>query len=197
MYIFNSKNVDGQQLVPIINLLLGKDVVGAEVGTLRGQTACTLLQNCPSIKKLYVIDFWKPYSDFLKVEQDGLPAYSVDEKDIEFIKVTALHNFKYCGYSEKIEILDMDSNIAASMIENNSLDFVFLDVHMTTEQIKNDLIVWYDKVKTNGIIAVHDCIDKAVYNAIIDFLKEKNDGKKYSIFDNTFMWIKEYLKETQ
>ena len=37
--------------------LLGKELVGAEVGVFRAVSFCTLLQNCPNIKKLFGKDF--------------------------------------------------------------------------------------------------------------------------------------------
>ncbi len=42
----------------------------------------------------------------------------------------------------------MDSNEAAEYIDDDSLDFIFLDAYLTGEQAKNDLEVWYPKVKT-------------------------------------------------
>ena len=39
-------NADGISLVPVINLMLGSDVVGAEIGVGHARTTCTLLQNC-------------------------------------------------------------------------------------------------------------------------------------------------------
>ena len=47
----------------------------------------------------------------------------------------------------------MDSNEAAKHIDDDSLDFIFLDAYLTGEQVKNDLEVWYPKVKTGGIFS--------------------------------------------
>ena len=126
MYIFNNNNADGNSLVPVINLLLGDNVVGAEVGIFNALTTCTLVQNCPNIKKLYAIDCWKPYEDYMKEPYTDTPALVFDEKSIEFRKLTALHNIKYSGVSDRIKVMDMDSNDAVKEIEDNELDFVFL-----------------------------------------------------------------------
>ena len=119
MYIFNNNNADGNSLVPVINLLLGDNVVGAEVGILKALTTCTLVQNCPNIKKLYAIDCWKPYEDYMKEPYTDTPALVFDEKSIEFRKLTALHNIKYSGVSDRIKVMDMDSNDAVKEIEDN------------------------------------------------------------------------------
>jgi hypothetical protein len=189
MYEFNSKQVDGQSLIPVINLMLGNNLVGAEIGTFRAQTACTIIQNCPGIKKLYVIDSWTPYSDFIKEPYDHWPGMSLSEKDIEFIKLTALHNIKYSGKSENIEVMEMPSTIAASKIQNNSLDFVFLDSHLTLEQLESELHEWYVKVKLGGVFAVHDTHVSVVRDAVEKFAKQ-NSITKISRFDQTHMWIK-------
>lgn len=189
MYEFNSKQVDGQSLIPIINLFLGDNVVGAEVGTFKAQTACTIAQNCPSIKKLYVVDSWTPYADFIKEPYDHFPGLAYGEKEIQFIKMTALHNIMWSGKSDIIEVLDMTSSEAAEKIEDGSLDFVFLDAHLTIEQLQTELNEWYPKVRVGGIIAVHDTHVNVVKEVVLDFLKTKNITK-FSVFDQTHIWIK-------
>ena len=45
---------------------------------------------------------------------------------------------------------------AAELYENESLDFIFLDASHDYESVKEDLNVWYPKLKKTGIIAGHD-----------------------------------------
>ena len=190
MYRFNDKRVDGQSLIPIINLMLGDEVVGAEVGSFRADSACTIMQNCPSIKKLYVIDSWKPYTDFIKEPYDNTPGRVLAEHEIEIIKFYAFHNIKYSGCVDRIQVMEMDSNDAALQIETNSLDFVFLDAHLTIEQLENDLNVWHSKVRTGGIIAVHDTHVGSVEQTILKFRSDNNINNRLSIFDQMHMWLK-------
>lgn len=194
MIIFNSKDVDGQQLIPPINLLFGDDIVGAEIGTFMALTACTIIQNCPSIKKLYVVDSWKPYNDYIKLPYDKTPAYSYNENQMNYIKQVAMHNIENSGHAGKIEVLDMDTNDAAEKIEDGSLDFIFLDAHMTIDQLINDLSVWYGKVKIGGLLAVHDCHNPLVYDAVSNFVTDKKDGHRFSRFETVFMWVKNPTK---
>ena len=151
MYVFNSKKADGQSLIPIINLMLGDNVIGAELGVARALTTCTLIQNCPKIKKLYAIDKWEPYKDYIKIPYDNNAGMDVKKADIEFIKLTALHNIKYSGFADRIQVMNMDSREAVKQIEDDSLDFIFLDAHLTIEQLDQDLHDWFSKVKTNGM----------------------------------------------
>ena len=189
MYNFKTKKADGQSLVHLINLSFGDELVGAEVGAANALTTCTLLQSCPSLK-LYVIDSWKPFQDFMKEPYDGSPCIAFDEKQIDFYKLTAFHNIKYSGCADRAFIMEMDSNQAASQIENDSLDFVFLDAHLTIEQLENDMRVWYRKIRKGGLFAIHDADIEAVFKSIENFIIFNNIKSKISNFDRTFAWFK-------
>jgi hypothetical protein len=189
-YEFNSKVADGQSIVHAINLLLGDNIVGAEIGVFKGHTFCTLLQNCPKITKLIAVDSYKPYTDFLKEPYDGTPAYTIDAKDIDFIRLTAMHNIAFSGYADKVLFLQQDSSEAAKQIEDESLDFVFLDTYMTLEQAEKDLVDWYGKVKKRGLFSGHDWTSTAIQQAVNNFRKSNNIDSFMSTFDNTWIWRK-------
>jgi hypothetical protein len=190
MYNFKSKEADGQSLIHVINLMLGKDLIGAEVGVFRALTLCTLLQNCPNIKHIYAIDSYKPYTDFIKNPYNEIPAYSIGEKEIEFIKLTALHNIKWSGFDYKVKILEQDSSFVATQTGNESLDFVFLDTCMTYEQEVQDLKDWYPKVKKGGLFSGHDWNCSAVQRAVNEFIETNKLTQQLSVFDNVWMLIK-------
>lgn len=188
-YNFKDYKSDVQSLIHVINLH-GRDLVGAEIGVFKGESFCTLLQNCPNIKTLYGVDAYKPYDDCLKTPYDGTPAYSIDEKDIGFIKLTAYHNIQYSGYVNKAIIYEKDSTLASADFQQSMLDFVFIDTYMTYEQTKQDLTDWYDKVKDGGLFAGHDWNNVVVQQAVNEFRKEKNITGIISTFDDLWVWKK-------
>jgi len=51
-YDFTNAQFDVKSLIHAINLH-GENLIGLELGILRAESFCTLLQNCPNIKKLY------------------------------------------------------------------------------------------------------------------------------------------------
>jgi len=55
-----------------------------------------------------------------------------------------------------INVIRSDSVEAASLYEDNSLDFVLLDGGHSYEQVKADIIAWLPKVKIGGILAGDD-----------------------------------------
>ena len=188
-YNFKDCKSDVQSLVHAINLH-GENLIGAEIGVFKGESFCTLLQNCPNIKTLYGVDAYKPYTDCLKTPYDGTPAYSIDEKDIGFIKLTAYHNIQYSGYVDKAIIYEKDSTLASADFQQSVLDFVFIDTYMTYEQAKQDLTDWYDKVKDGGLFAGHDWNNVVVQQAVNEFRKEKNITGIISTFDDLWVWKK-------
>jgi len=50
------------------------------------------------------------------------------------------------------------SHEAAPTFLNNSLDFVYLDGDHRRDMVRHDLLLWWPKVKSGGIIAGHDFI---------------------------------------
>ena len=96
-YNFKDAQFDVKSLIHLFNLQ-GKDLIGLELGVLRAESFCSILQNCPNVKTLYGVDSWKPYTDIL-----GEP-YSMTEQQQEMHKFTAQHLIKYSGLKELLNI---------------------------------------------------------------------------------------------
>jgi hypothetical protein len=99
---------------------------GVEIGVWRGDHAKRLLQTIPGLE-LTCIDPWSGYKWHSQEEQDG------------YYNLT-LENLK--DYSNSVKILRMNSLDALPLFE--------FDYCVT------DIIFWTQKVKSGGIIAVHD-----------------------------------------
>lgn len=189
-YDYKDSMTDVQSIIHSINLL-GKDLVGCELGTHRCYSFLTILQNCPNVKLLYGVDSYQPYTDFLKTPYDGTPAYEVSVADAEINKQIALDLIANSGHSEKANLLIMDSNEALEHIEDGELDFIFIDTYMTYEQAKEDLVNWYPKVRNGGLFAGHDYGHEHVERAVFETREKYSVGNPLSTFDNAFAWIKD------
>lgn len=182
---FNTKIVNGQSLVHLINLLFPNGLVGLEVGIFQAQTFCTFLQQCPKITTLYGVDNYKPSSEYVA------DYYSVDEKGAELSKLLAFHNVRYSGFKDKAVIYDMDSSEAISKFEDNSLDFIFLDSANTKEDYFQELNQWYPKLKVGGIFSGHDWDTVEVTQPAVNLFRQQNGlNNPMSTFDNVWIWIK-------
>ena len=168
---------------------LGDNLIGIELGVHKAETFCTILQNCPNVKMLYGIDSYQPYNDYLSTDGTETLQFSFGKKDVEYFKLTAIHNIEWSGCKERAGLYLQDSNEVASQIEDETIDFIFLDAWMTSEQIANDLRVWYPKIKKGGLFSGHD-YGIQVEKELNKFFEEFSISPKVSKFDLTFMWYK-------
>lgn len=195
-YIFNTSNVYAQSLIHTINLTQPENSILVEVGTGHGETICTLAHQCPSLSKLYGIDPYVPYDDYLKHYDDGRCIYDgtlaehYDEKKVDIARVTCEHNIKFSGNADKIQIIKKPAELAVLDFKDNTIDIVFLDAYSKPEDVYASLDCWYPKIKTDGIISGHDYQFDMIKN-VIDTWRFKNKIKnKMSTHDNVWCWIK-------
>lgn len=175
-----------QSLFPLINIFQCETVV--ELGTHWGCATSSLLENCPSIQKLYTIDNYLPYKDTVQ------PFIEVSESGANFLKLSARRNFSLLPgeLQKKLHIIYGDTMQSVKKFEDKSIDFLWFDAHLSEEQLANELECWYPKVAHGGIVGVHDCgnngsnMDKVVY----EFMEGKSTEGCMSYFNDTLSWIK-------
>jgi len=190
MYNFNSKEVNAQSLIHLINLTQTKDIVGVELGVQYGLSLCTIAQKVENLKLIYGIDPYLPYNDYLKYAYDGHPAVSHSEEQADLYRITTQHNIKFCGQSDKIKIIEKTAKDAVDQFEDDSLDFIFIDSHNTPQDLYEEMTRWYPKIKVGGIFAGHDVHYETIKNVVDTFRNKNNILNKMSMFDSVFVWIK-------
>lgn len=122
----------------LVNLFAGK--TGAEVGTERGKYAEKI---AAVAEQLYVVDLWSNY-----------PGYREHVSDEEYNEILEDAHRRLDKFGVRFI---RDTSISASLIiEDESLDFVYLDANHEPHFVLEDLMVWYRKVKPGGIVAGHD-----------------------------------------
>ena len=86
-----------------------------------------------------------------------------------------------------INPIKLPSSMASKLYLDNSLDFVFIDATHEYDSVKEDIKLWYPKVKEGGILAGHDYNTKfpGVDKAVNEFLFQTN----YRLIINSdFCW---------
>jgi|TARA_E500000318_G_C3484447_1_gene181780 hypothetical protein len=180
-------NSDVSDLILAINTL-GDDLVGLELGVARGSSLINILNNC-NIKKLYGVDNWKPFADFLKQVPDGKPAYSITMETQEINKFLTYHTVKYSNQADKVEIIEKDSLEAVKEIPDKSLDFIFFDAMMTEKQSYEEAKAYYPKIKDGGLFTGHDAsCREQVIKPIEKVKKEYNNTNKIIIYNDCFLF---------
>ena len=130
---------------------------GAELGVQTGVTYFHLIDNCPDLE-LIGVDTWMQ---------------AANQKDYdrcwEYVSATAKDN-------PRCTIMRMTTDKASTLIENNSLDFIFIDADHSYKAVKRDIINWLPKIRDGGMITGHDIGTDSVKKAVTEMLGEVEVG---------------------
>lgn len=170
------KDVSAHGLLSYIKEL-GDDLTGCELGVCKGFTLRHFLDLAPQITKVYAVDSWTPYMDWW-----GPVTQQMVDNWREYA-MTLLN-----PYMDKIELLEMDSTVAASHIPDHSLDYIFIDGDHSYSAVVRDLDNYWDKVKIGGIFAGHDWNLPEVNQAVNEF-RQKNNITSEIRFTQSNVWF--------
>lgn len=149
--------------------------LGAEIGVQVGQNAIPLLTKIPQLNLLLVDN----YDNSLEIHRRKQSAI----KDIAFSRFEKLQ--------DRITWILKPSVEAAKEVEDNSLDFVYIDAMHDYDNVKNDIKAWVPKVRIGGLITGHDFTPR--YKGLKKAVRE--------IFGNNFssngdVWYTQKTKES-
>jgi len=167
---------------PSLALLKGKkNLIGVEIGVGAGQNSKKILENL-DIEKLYLIDSWTKYADYVK-ELKNTNNYSLKTTDGKRI---AENNLK--PWNKKLVWTDEISSIAVNDIEDEELDFVYIDGNHNYKYVLEDITLYWPKLKNSGLMAGHDFKPKfpGVIQAVgevfgMDYETACSNDRKYNV----------------
>jgi hypothetical protein len=126
-----------------------KNIKILEVGSWIGNGSTIILGEFAKERDgmLYCVDTWTGSS----VEKSQSMSQSHD------IYGTFEYNIKSSGLGKHVTPLRMTSFEASEIIKDNFFDFIFIDGDHTYEIVKQDILNFSKKLKSNGILCGHDC----------------------------------------
>jgi len=140
-----------------------------EIGCSSGYNARNICENL-NIEKLYCIDPYTTYFD--KFERSDAPAFSTAKKTLKNYPVVFIKKY---------------SAEAVNYIPNN-LDSCYIDGNHRFKNVKQDIELYYPKIRQGGIIGGHDfegtCL--GVVRAVLEFA-DKNNLELHT--DKTDWWM--------
>lgn len=110
-----------------------------EVGSFYGEWASAVLDHC-DVKHLWCVDPWEQYG-------------TVTNFQIKYAFRVWMKRMK--KYKTQVTPLKLSSACAASFVPNN-LDLVWIDANHEKKEAYKTLETWWRKVRTGGVIIVHD-----------------------------------------
>jgi len=151
---------------------------GAEIGCANGSTTHRLLGNCPKLI-LYAVDKWEKI-------QGGAEAGEVGDRLVD-------ENYRGCynwdpiqgwsrfrrgcrPYRNRVKILKGDSVAMADHVEDDSLDFIFIDADHRYDGVVRDLAAWVPKLKPGGLLSGHDIHLPGVLRAVTEKIKNYQEA---------------------
>ena len=121
---------------------------GAEIGVQKGKFAEVLCKGIPDLH-LIGVDPWMKYNNIKQSVHDARYAETLER--LAPYNVTIIRNL---------------SVEASNDVENGSLDFINIDANHAFNYVMLDMLYWIPKVRSGGIILLHDYHDTQVRMAI-------------------------------
>lgn len=143
---------------------------GVEVGVMRGDYSLELLNRIPTCH-LTCIDPWTTYDNSSRTRKS-------QDKNFQ-ITTDRLKSFVDGG---RTQILRATSLEVVGTFYDNSLDFVFIDGDHMFDYCCVDIINWSKKVKSGGMVAVHDYVPMR-HSGVIQAVNA------YTFSHNIFPWF--------
>ena len=123
------------------------NLIGCEVGVDDGKHAFNMLYWLPT-NKLYLIDSYEEYENY---------PYLKKGKPINPDIVYSIARKKLSRFGDKpVFIRKYSDKITNDDIKEGELDFCYIDANHTYRFVKNDIELFYTKVKNGGVLGGHD-----------------------------------------
>lgn len=124
------------------------EIQGAEIGVWKGELSRDLLSHFPRLH-LTMVDLWT-------AEGSDKSMHSKDssQTSMENAFLAAHSNTEFASHRRIVE--RGDSVEVADCCRNLWFDFVFIDADHFYESVRADLLAWFPKVKSKGIVCGHD-----------------------------------------
>ena len=162
---------------------------GIEVGTFKGELSKEVLTMWNGT--LYMLDVWRPLGD----------EYVDSSNHANFeqgVFRDAMNNIQ--GLEDRGVMIRATSEVGADIFANESLDFAYIDANHAYAFVKQDIALWWPKVKKGGWLCGHDYIKMDWWN---DPKFDKNGIDKHIWNENGYFGmfgvnpaVEEFCKET-
>ena len=155
-----------------------------EIGSWKGRSSSFMAVEIIKSGKKIKFDCIDPWMGDLDTLGDVYDPFVPKNTNPDWLYTEFINNVE--PVSGSINPIRLKSTEAVEMYEDRSLDFVFIDGSHEYEDVKEDLSVWYTKVKRGGTIAGHDYATyPGVKKAVDEFFNpgEIKIVKSYWIFN--------------
>lgn len=143
-----------------IKQITHRDYIGQYISTIPNSKVCEVgTRTGDFFNKIFssncslgiMVDIWKATDNLYQNDNN----YTQDTLDDQYRMVFK----KFLSYNN-VKIIREFSHKASEFFPDNFFDFVYIDADHSRDGCYSDLIHWFPKVKTGGILSGHDYISK-------------------------------------
>jgi len=155
-----------------------KPKIIAEIGVASGDNALDMIMNYP-IDYMLLVDNYLPYTDIANNNIVSLE----QQNDNLFIM---LKKFLPRQYMNKIVFSYISSKEVVKYIPDNFFDYIYIDGSHEYNDAKQDMELWFPKVKNNGYISGHDFNGyyESVTIAVNEFISKNSENGTFINVNN-------------
>jgi len=159
---------------------------GAEIGVFEGDTSHRLMEALPGVKHLICVDPFEHYPE----QTVTLNPKKAKFHDADYNQVMGTFTRNMEPHKSRYTLMRDYSTNAARLVEDHSLDFVFIDGNHAYEYIVADIKAWLPKIKLGGLLSGHDYKVKGhnrsfgVTRAVNEIFKEDFEFKRFVWWHN-------------
>jgi hypothetical protein len=141
--------------IELINFFQSKYKLGraVEIGTYEGEYASEILKTWKG--DLYLIDIWRKVNN---------AEYSDSCNRQDYINVIHKCCKNISGHEDRCHMIRTNSENAVKLFNDESLDFIYLDANHKYEFVRQDMEIWFPKLRNGGIFAGHDYLKMDWYS---------------------------------
>lgn len=154
---------------------------GAELGVWMGQTFTHLVRTCKNLHMIGV-DLYAP-----QPENNGPEKWTRGENGHPWDHEQYYKRMQqFCAqYPDRAVICKDYTTAVAETVEDESLDFVFIDADHGYEGCLRDIKAWAPKVRKGGYVMGHDIHFPTVIQAVTEYYGENS----YNVEDDFVWWV--------
>jgi Methyltransferase domain len=148
---------------------LPKNGVVAEIGVQQGSFSRYIVQKTQPVK-LYLIDCWQYQDPTIYNDPEANVNNQLQEHYYHQVKQKFMND-------DRVTVLRKFSDQAAELFPDEFFDWVYIDANHSYQAAKDDIALWWPKVKKGGFLAGHDYIIRehfGVLQAVNEFLRDHN-----------------------
>jgi len=173
MKIYKELIAKEKNQLPLLLKKLNLRGEGIEIGVRTGDYSEKILDKS-NLCRLYSID---PWIKFKSKEYDDISNFDQKQHNSNYLKTI----MKLMRFKTRSVCLRMTSKDASKLFKNKSLDFIYIDAVHSYNGCKQDIDLWWPKLKKRGIFSGHDYLNGklpegnfGVKKAVDKFVKKNN-----------------------